>query len=78
MRCSFRLAEQVESYVARGRTRKVVLLNDAETWGSEIASAVRRACREKSFALTVLNPTRLWNKLAVNSLSSAVQKALGE
>ncbi len=72
------VAEQVECYVARGRFRKVVLLNNAETWGSEIASAVRRACREKGYALTVLNPVRLWNKLAVNSLSSAVQKALGE
>ncbi len=72
------VAEQVESYVARSRLRKVVLLNDSETWGSTIASAVRRVCREKSSALTVLNPAKLWNKLAVNSLSSAVQKALGE
>jgi 7-cyano-7-deazaguanine tRNA-ribosyltransferase len=72
------VAEQVESYVARSRLRKVVLLNDSETWGNEIASAARRACRKRGFALTVLNPARLWNKLAVNSLSSAVRKALGE
>ncbi len=72
------VAEQVESYVARSRLRKVVLLNDSETWGSMIASAVRRVCRGKGFALTVLNPAKLWNKLAVNSLSSAVRKALGE
>jgi hypothetical protein len=72
------VAEQVESYVVRSRIRKVVLLNDSETWGSEIASAVRRACRERGFALTALNPARLWDKLAVNCLSSAVQKAVGE
>jgi len=72
------VAEQVETYLLRSRSKKVVLLNDSETWGNEIASAVRKACRERGFALTVLNPARLWDKLAVNSLSSAVRKALGE
>jgi hypothetical protein len=72
------VAEQVEDFVARSRFKKVVLLNDSATWGNEIASGVRRACRERGFALTVLNPARLWDKLAVNSLSSAVRKALGE
>jgi ABC-type branched-subunit amino acid transport system substrate-binding protein len=72
------VAEQVESYIVRSRIKKVVLLNDSETWGNEIASVVRKACRERGFALTVLNPARLWDKLAVNSLSSAVRKALGE
>jgi 7-cyano-7-deazaguanine tRNA-ribosyltransferase len=72
------VAEQVESYIARSRLRKVILLNDAETWNNKIASAVRRACRERGFALTVLNPAKLWNKPAVNSLSTAVQKAVGE
>jgi len=72
------VAEQVESYIARSRFRKVILLNDAETWNNKIASAVRRVCREGGFALTVLNPAKLWNKRAVNSLSTAVQKAVGE
>jgi 7-cyano-7-deazaguanine tRNA-ribosyltransferase len=72
------VAEQVESYVARSHIRKVVLLNDSETWCNEVSSAVRRVCRERGFALTVLNRTKLWNKSAVNSLSSAVQKAVGE
>jgi 7-cyano-7-deazaguanine tRNA-ribosyltransferase len=72
------VAEQVESYIARSRFQKVILLNDAETWSGEIASAVRRVCRERGLALTVLNPAKLWSKLAVNSLSSAAQKAVGE
>jgi len=72
------VAEQVESYIARSRFQKVILLNDAETWSGEIASAVRRACRKRGFALTVLNPAKLWSKLAVNSLSGAVKKAVGE
>lgn len=72
------VSEQVESYIARSRFRKVILLNDPETWSGKIALTVRRACRERGFALTVLSPDKLWNKPAINSLSSALQKSVGE
>jgi 7-cyano-7-deazaguanine tRNA-ribosyltransferase len=72
------VAEQVESYIQRSRLKKVILLNDAKTWSSKIVSAVRRACKQRGLTLTVLNPAELWNKRAVNNLSSAVQKAVGE
>jgi len=72
------VAEQVGNYIRRSRYTKVILLNDTENWGTEIASTVRSACKNKKTAVTVLNPTNPWDKSAVNALSNAVQKALSE
>jgi len=72
------VAGQVESYVSRSHYRMVILLNDVEAWGNEIASAVKRACKKRKIPLKALSPDRLWDKLAVSSLSEAVQEAVGE
>jgi 7-cyano-7-deazaguanine tRNA-ribosyltransferase len=72
------VAQQVESFLKRSHYRKVILLNDAETWGGKMTSVVKRACKERKLTLTVLNPTKLWSKQAVSSLSDAMQKAVGE
>jgi 7-cyano-7-deazaguanine tRNA-ribosyltransferase len=72
------VAEQVESFITRSHYRRVILLNDAETWGSKMTSVVKRACKKGERTLTVLNPTKLWSKQAANSVSDAVQKAVGD
>ncbi|HKZ93980.1 MAG TPA: tRNA guanosine(15) transglycosylase TgtA [Candidatus Bathyarchaeia archaeon] len=70
--------EQVKSYIKMRHYQKVVLLSNRETWGTRIAAAVKRVCKERKVPVTVLSPTRLWNKVGVNSLSEAVEKAVGE
>jgi predicted RNA-binding protein len=72
------IARQVEDYVERSRYQKVILLNNSETWGTRIASAVVRACKDKRTSSTVLNPSNPWNKSAMKSLLKAVQRAIGE
>ena len=72
------VAEQVGDHIQRSCYTKVILLNDGENWGTEIASTVRSVCRSKKTPVTVLNPTNPWDKSAVNALSNAVQKALSE
>ncbi len=72
------VVEQTESYVKRSSYQKIVLLNDAETWGTKIASAVKRLCKLKRTHATILNPARPWNKPALNSLIGALQKAVDE
>ncbi len=72
------VAEQVGNYIRRSRYTKVILLNDTENWGTEIASTVRSACKNKKMSATVLNPANPWGKSAVNVLSNAVQKAVDE
>ncbi len=72
------VAEQIESYLARSHYPNVILLKDAETWGSTVTSVVRRACKKRKLTLTVQNSTKLWSKQSVNSLSEAVQKAVSE
>jgi len=72
------VAEQVAGYIRRNRYLKVILLNDAETWGSRIVSAVGSACKDRKVSITVLNPADPWSKSAVNDLFDAVQKAVGE
>lgn len=71
------VAEQVDSYLARSRYRNVILLKDDETWGIIVASTVKRACRKRKLTLTVQN-SKPWNKQSVDSLSEAMQKAVGE
>ncbi len=72
------VAEQVEDYIRRSRYTKVILLNDSEDWGTEIASAVRSVCKNRKIPATILNPASPWGKSAVNALSNAVQKAVSE
>ncbi len=72
------VAEQVGSYIRRNHYHEVILLNDREAWGSKIALAAKSACKSKKISVTVLNPTDPWDKLAVDALFDAVQKAMGE
>ena len=72
------VAKQVKGYIERSRYQKVILLNNPETWGTKITSAVVRACKDKRTSSTVLNPSNPWNKSAMKSLLKAVQKAIGE
>jgi len=72
------VAQQVESYIGGNDYSRVVLLNDKETWGNTVASAVRNACKDRKTAVTVLGPDNPWGKSAVNDLSDVVQKAVGE
>jgi 7-cyano-7-deazaguanine tRNA-ribosyltransferase len=72
------VAKQVEDYIERSHYQKVILLNNGETWGPKITSAVVRACKDKRTSSTVLNPSNPWNKPAMKSLLKAAQKAIGE
>jgi len=72
------VAEQVRHYIAAKHYSKVILLQDAETWRKKIASACKRACKEKRVQLTILPPTKPWNKSTLSSLIDAVQRAAGE
>jgi len=72
------VADQVGSYIRRSEYPSVVLLNDSETWRSRVVSAVKSACKSKKALVTVLNLRNPWGKSAMNTLSDAVQKAIGE
>lgn len=69
-------ARQVASYIALTNYRQVILLQDMETWKEKIATACGRACRKKGIPLTVLRVKKPWNESALNSLVTAIQKAL--
>jgi len=69
-------ARQVASYIALTNYRQIILLQDLETWKGKMATACRQACRKKVIPLTVLRLKKQWNESALNSLVTAIQKAL--
>jgi len=48
------VARQVAHYITSTNYEEVVLLQDVETWKGKIATACRKACKEKGILLTVL------------------------
>jgi len=72
------VSEQVGRYIAARHYSKVILLQDVETWKDKIASVCKRVCREKKIQLTILSPTKPWNKSTLNRLIDAVQMIVGE
>jgi len=48
------VARQVANYITSTNYKEIVLLQDMETWKGKIATACRKACKEKGMLLTVL------------------------
>ena len=70
-------AKQVANYLTSTSYEQVFLLQDVETWKEKIATGCRRACRKKGTPLTIVSRVKEpLNESALNSLVTAIQKAL--
>ncbi|MFQ6081459.1 MAG: DUF5591 domain-containing protein, partial [Candidatus Bathyarchaeia archaeon] len=69
-------ARQVSDYVTSTNYKEIVLLQDVETWKGKIATACRRACKEKRIVPTVLRTKKPWNESTLSNLVTAIQNAI--
>jgi len=69
-------AKQVTNYITSTSYEQVLLLQDVEKWKGKIATACRRACRKKGIPLTTSLVEKPWNESTLDSLTTAIQKAL--
>jgi 7-cyano-7-deazaguanine tRNA-ribosyltransferase len=67
------VAEQVATYIARTNYKQVVLLDDHEVWGKEIARACERVCRKKGNVFVSLKREGMADKVLVERILSALK-----
>jgi 7-cyano-7-deazaguanine tRNA-ribosyltransferase len=70
------VAEQAAMYIARANYRQVVLLDDYEVWGKEIAHACEQVCKRKGIVFVNLKREGMADKGLTERISSALK--LGE
>jgi 7-cyano-7-deazaguanine tRNA-ribosyltransferase len=70
------VAEQVATYIARTNYRQVVLLDDHEIWGREIARACEKVCKRKGIVFVKLKREGIADRVLAERISSALK--LGE
>jgi 7-cyano-7-deazaguanine tRNA-ribosyltransferase len=71
------VAEQVANYIAEKHYKKVVLLENDETWQKKVTSACRRTCKENNIPLAVVQTNYPWSKSVLNKLGATLQTLLG-
>ncbi len=52
------VAEQTAKYLGETDYKRVILVQEREEWGGEIASACRKACKKKGIIFTVVEPKK--------------------
>jgi len=67
------VAEQVANYIAEKHYKRVVLVENRETWQKKVTSVCRRVCKENNFSLAVVQASYPWSKPVLNKLGSTVQ-----
>jgi len=70
------VAEQVANYVTEKHYKRVVFLENEETWHKKVTSACRRICRKNNVPFTVVHAKYPWSKSVLNRLGATVQAAL--
>jgi len=70
------VAETVANYIKEKHYKRVVLVEDDETWQKKVTAVCRRTCRENNIPLTMVHARYPWNKSVLNRLGAAVQAAL--
>jgi len=70
------VAEQVANYIAEKHYKRVVLVENEETWQKKVTSACRRICKENNVPLTVMRANYPWSKSVLNKLGATVQAAI--
>jgi 7-cyano-7-deazaguanine tRNA-ribosyltransferase len=70
------VAEQVAMHIARTNYRQVVLLDDHEVWGREIARGCERVCKRKGIVFVKLKREGMAHKVLAERILSALK--LGE
>jgi 7-cyano-7-deazaguanine tRNA-ribosyltransferase len=69
------VAEQVANYVKEKHYKKVVLVENKETWQKKITSACKRICRENNIPLAVVQARYPRSKSVLKKLGTTVQAA---
>jgi predicted RNA-binding protein len=67
------VAGQVATYIARTNYGQVVLLEDSEVWGKEIAYACGRVCKKKGIAFFNLKREGVADKVLVERILAALK-----
>lgn len=69
------VAEQVKNYIGDSAYRKVLLVEDVETWQNKVSAACRRVKR-KDLSISVLRLEKLSSHTALNKIVDTLQKTL--
>jgi len=69
-------AKQVASYITVMNYKRIILLQDVETWKEKIAAACRNSCHKKNVLLTIIKAKNPWNKQALNELTATIRNVL--
>ncbi len=69
-------AKQVANYIALTNYRRIILLQDTETWKKKIAAACRNLCHKKNVSLTIIKAKNPWDKQALNELTTAIKNVM--
>ncbi len=69
--------KQVADYIEITSYKKIILLQDEETWKGKILKGCRRACRKKKTPFTVLSGRQIWDENTLKDFLSAIQDNLG-
>ncbi|HVP41364.1 MAG TPA: tRNA guanosine(15) transglycosylase TgtA [Candidatus Krumholzibacteriaceae bacterium] len=67
------VAEQVATYIARTNYKQVVLLEDHEVWGKEVARACRRVCEKKGIAFVNLKREGMADRVLTERILSTLK-----
>jgi len=70
------VAEQVANYIAEKHYKKVVLVENDETWQKKVTSVCKQICRENNISLAVMRANYPWSKSVLNKLGATLQAAI--
>jgi len=67
------VAEQVANYISEKHFKRVVLVENDETWQKKVTSVCKRICKKNNVPLAVVQANYPWNKSILNKLGATVQ-----
>jgi len=70
------VAEQVANYITEKHYKKVVLVENDETWQKKVTSICKQICRENNISLAVMRTNYPWSKSVLNKLGATLQAAI--
>jgi len=70
------VAEQVGNYITEKHYKRVVLVENAETWQKKVTFVCKKICKENNIPMAVVHVRFPWNKSVLNNLGATVQALL--
>jgi len=70
------VTEQVANYIAEKHYKRVVLVENDETWQKKVTSICKQICKKNNIPLAVVQANYPWSKSFLNKLGATVQVAL--